>query len=80
MAVYHGTPEADAVLQQGLLADKAEGNCPHVWLTNDPLIAARFGEVIEVDDTGFGAWPEGAWQVCYHGGDIPPERLRKAKV
>ncbi|KKM95980.1 hypothetical protein LCGC14_1182780 [marine sediment metagenome] len=81
---YHGTPHIEKVLREGLLARCAvdgEGNtgtCPHVWLARTPEDAAAFGDIVEVD-TSFipgGFEDDEAWQGCYHGGDIPPERLQ----
>jgi len=84
---YHGTPAWREVLLYGLLADKASGGCPHVWLTVRPKDAAPFGVVLEVNMTGldFG-WQDKDeplasiyqpyWQGCYHGGDVPPRLIK----
>ena len=80
---YHGTPHIEKVLREGLLARCAvdgsgrTGECPHIWLARHPEDAAASGDVVEVDMTGIpGDFEEGAWQGCYHGGDLGPERLR----
>ena len=79
---YHGTPHIAKVLKEGLRADKSvDGSgghsCPHIWLARTPENAATSGEVIEVDMTDIpGDFEEGAWQGCYHGGDLGPGRLR----
>jgi len=80
---YHGTPHTEKVLREGLLARYAidgegkTGTCPHIWLARRPEDAASSGDVIEVDMTGIpGDFEDGAWQGCYHGGDLGPERLR----
>jgi hypothetical protein len=80
---YHGTPHREKVLKEGLLAryavdgEGSRGTCPHIWLARTPENAAASGDVIEVDMTGIpGDFEEGAWQGCYHGGDLEPERLR----
>lgn len=79
---YHGTPHAEKVLREGLLAHHAvdgegkTGTCPHVWLARKPEDAAAFGDVLEVNMEGIpGDFEEGEWQGCYHGGDLGPERL-----
>ncbi len=74
--VYHGTPHATEALVQGLLASKATDSCPHIWLARHPADAAPYGEVLEVDMTGIpGDFEHGAWQGCYHGGDLAAWRL-----
>ena len=89
---FHGTPHIEQVLQEGLRADMAvgvrnqsssgDGGCPHVWLAKRREDAAQYGDVVEIDVTGFGPWPtngdDGDWQACYHGGDIGPDRLQRA--
>ena len=81
---YHGTPCRKQVLREGLIAAKAHGGCPHIWLAMRPEDAAAAGDVVVVDVTGFGPWPvaeDGSdWQACYHGGDIELERLRSFDV
>lgn len=79
---YHGTPHIEKVLREGLLAGCAidgEGNvgrCPHIWLARKPEDAAHFGDVLEVNMEEIpGDFEEGAWQGCYHGGDLEPWRL-----
>ena len=80
---YHGTPHIEKVLREGLLARYAvdgggnTGTCSHIWLARTPEDAAASGDVIEVDMAGIsGDFEEEAWQGCYHGGDLGPERLR----
>ena len=78
---YHGTPVIGRVLREGLRASKAidgegGGSCPHIWLARKPEDAAPFGDVVEIDMAGIpGDFEDGAWQGCYHGGDLGPERL-----
>ena len=81
---YHGTPHVKKVLREGLLARTAvdgegkTGTCPHIWLARKPEDAAPFGDVIEVNMEGIpGDFEEGAWQGCYHGGDLESWRLRE---
>lgn len=76
---YHGTPHVDQVLREGLLASKSSESCPHVWLARKPEDAAYPGcVVLEVDMTGIsGDFEPGAWQGCYHGGDLEPWRLKR---
>lgn len=80
---YHGTPNIEAVLADGLRADKSDG-MPCVWLAlrlEDARYFGRFGGVVEIDLTQLeGSWPSGddgspCWQAHY-GADIPPEALR----
>ena len=80
---YHGTPYIGKVLREGLLAHCAidgegkTGTCAHIWLARRPEDAVQFGDVLEVDMEGIpGDFEKGAWQGCYHGGDLGPERLR----
>lgn len=81
MVAYHGTKRIEQVLQEGLIAGKADGGCPHIWLARSCEDAARYGTVVEVDVAGLGSWPvdeNGSdWQACYHGGDIEPSRLKE---
>lgn len=83
---YHGTPNIEAILREGLRGDKADGSCAHIWLARDAWHAAVFGDVVEVDMEGLGHWPEPTeddpnnWQACYHGGDIGRERLHRVEV
>lgn len=76
---YHGTPHREAVLREGLRADKATCSCSPgcIWLARRPEDAAAFGEVIEVDVSHIpGDFEPGEWQGHYNGGDIGPEYLR----
>ena len=80
---YHGTPQIEKVLREGLLAHYAvdgEGNmgrCPHIWLAKKPEDAVHFGDVVEINMEGIaGDFEEDAWQGCYHGGNLESWRLR----
>jgi hypothetical protein len=77
---YHGTPVRDAVLASGLRPDS--------WLALDPLVAARYGDVVEVDLSQLdGTWPRSedevdgpvgslCWQ-AHTGRDTVPVQLLK---
>ena len=77
LLAYHGTPFVSQVLAEGLKADKASGPCHHIWLARLPNDAAAFGVVLEVNMDGIeGDFEPGAWQGCYHGGDLELWLLR----
>ena len=81
---YHGTPHIETVLHEGLRGDKAScfpacsPGC--IWLARNPEDAAAFGQVVEVDTSHIpGGFEEDAWQGHYNGGDIGPDRLKRAE-
>ena len=74
---YHGTLCLAKVLVEGLRAEMSSTPCDHIWLAKEPQNAASSGYVVEVDMSGIpGGFKRGEWQLCYHGGDLGPERLR----
>lgn len=76
---YHGTPNIDKVLREGIKGIYSECSCNCIWLAKAAEQAACFGtDVIEVDMTGIpGDIPDGEWQGTYPGGYLGPERLRR---
>lgn len=76
---YHGTPDRDRVLAEGLVSAKAD-NAPCVWLALNPQDAALFGDVVRVDLARLdGTWPrdgsgELSWQAHYDH-DVPADAL-----
>ena len=78
---YHASPQWEAILREGLIADYAPG-CKHIWLAKKPsMCSPTWGVILEVDLAGYGIRfgadddPDG-WQRAWHGGDIPNDRIR----
>src|SRR5258708_3850679 len=77
---YHGTPDIQKVLSEGLRAKHADTS-PCVGMALTPADAAAFGDVVRIDLSMLdGTWPtdiigQPVWQAHYRH-DIPADALR----